>query len=174
VPALLVTQAGTNEVVQILFVLGISYPVGVSLNFLARIVGPANQRTAIDLASDPALNAIKTAFETVFAMAAGKESWRYCYGIVAKHGYSVNVELFSRLDIFCRAMMTGSAITFVACIALWIAGHLAGGTYYLSWMLVASGSMSLVFLFSARTYSKAFVGAIYEGFYSWYVDTKLP
>jgi hypothetical protein len=110
----------------------------------------------------------------VFQIAAGKDSWRYCYGIVAKHGYSVNVELFSRLDIFCRAMMTGSAIVFIACSALWVFGRLVGGTGTWPWILAASASMFIIFLLSARTYSKAFVGAIYEGFYSWYVDKPVP
>lgn len=110
----------------------------------------------------------------MFQLPAGSDSWRYCYGIVAKHGYSVNVELFSRLDIFCRAMMTGSGITFLASLGLWGLGRLAGGTETLPWILIASGAMFIIFLYSARTYSKAFVGAIHEGFYSWYVDTKGP
>jgi len=141
---------------------------------LASLIPWANRRDAINLATDADRQAVHDAFRAVFQMAADAGSWRYCYGIVAKHGYAVNSELFSRLDIFCRAMMTASAITFLVSVTLWLVGRFEWSGQALLWILAGSALGFVVFLKSARTYSRAFVGAIYEGFYSWYVDAKLP
>jgi hypothetical protein len=165
---------GISETVLLALVVAASYPVGVGLNFLARFVKPANQRCAIDLANDQEYEHIKKAVEAFFHIGATPDSWRYCYGIVVKHGYSVNVDLFGRLDIFCRSIMTSGAIVFLVATALKLVGQFAWTTNTLWSVLLASAAIFMTFLFSARAYSRAFVSAIYEAFYSWYVDTKLP
>jgi hypothetical protein len=167
------SDRGANEVVLILFVLAVSYPVGVSLNFLARLIPWANCRSKVDLVGDANLTHIKDAHEAFFQIDASEDSWSYCYGIVAKHGYSVNMELFSRLDIFCRSMMAGSAIIFLAAIALALLRLFEGSNVQLALAVVCSAVAFLTFLVAARTYSRAFVRAIYQGFYSWYADHKL-
>ncbi|MEA3040673.1 MAG: hypothetical protein QOC65_162, partial [Sphingomonadales bacterium] len=52
---------GSNDLVTTLFCVVVAYPVGVALNFLARFVGWANQRSSVDIASDPALRHVKDA-----------------------------------------------------------------------------------------------------------------
>lgn len=162
-----------GEAVLVLFVLAISYPIGVALNFLAQIVGWANCRSKVDLVNDAELKHIKEAVQAFFKIDAGTNSWSYCYGIVAKHGYSVNMELFSRLDIFCRSMMAGSALILLTTLGLKVAGQFQGSGSQLVLTIGLSATAFCVFLIAARTYSRAFVEAIYEGFYSWYADAKL-
>lgn len=154
----------------IAFQLGSAYPVGVALNYLARFVRPANLRSSVDLASDPEHDHVRKAVEAVFKIPATPDSWRYCYGIVAKHGYSVNVTLFAQLDIFCRSMMTASLLVAVWTAVVWVTGRMQLPAHYGAALVTVSGIFFLIFLFSARTYSRAFVSAIYEGFYTWHVD----
>ena len=162
-----------NEIVSVLFALAVSYPVGVALNLLARVVPIANRRSKVDLEGDPDFAAVKTSFETFFQISAGPNSWSYCYGIVAKHGYAVNVELFARLDIFSRSMMAASALVFLSTAAGAAFGRVLMTGPLVPLVPVAALVSFCIFLRAAQIYSVAFVRAIYEGFYSWYVDTRL-
>jgi hypothetical protein len=163
---------GLDGVMLAILVLAVSYPLGVGLNFLARFVRPANQRSASDPATDPRLRHIKDSFEAFFGILADDQAWRYCYGIVVKHGYSVNVQLFAQLDIFCRSMMAGSGIVVFVSIASRVLSPGRWDTVSFAATVSVSAASFVIFLFSARTYSRAFVGAIYEGFYSWLCESK--
>jgi hypothetical protein len=163
---------GLSDVMLAILVLAVSYPVGVGLNYVARFVRPANQRGTINPATDPRLKHIKDAFEAFFNIPADAEAWRYCYGIVVKHGYSVNVQLFAQLDIFCRSIMAGSGIVVGATLASKLVNPSRWDPLSLGATLAVASASFVIFLLSARTYSRAFVSAIFEGFYSWVRDSQ--
>ena len=149
-------------------VFSLSYGLGVALNILGGFIPFSKFRTYWDHGRRPD-NAVSDAISSFFNIEADDDSWKYCYGICQKTGYSVNVELFRRLEIFCRTTFAAFLILSVA-----YAAHLIlfGFNVFLFCMLLANIVSAFLFLFGARIYSQAFVGAIYQGFYTWYVVHK--
>lgn len=146
----------------------VAYPLGVGLNFLGNLVRWSNARSKVDPVNQYA--DCKEAF-AFLRLPINNDLWRYCYGIVAKHGYSANVDLFAKLEIFSRSVMAGSLIV---SIEILVAMQAFGKwTDWHHWASLAIAVISaLTFLFAARRYGQSFIKSIYEAFYSWYIDDK--
>lgn len=119
--------------------------------------------------------AIRDAIEEHFGVDVTDNSWKLCFGTVAKHGYSSNTLLFQGLEVFSRSMMAVCALAFGALVVKTTVGPLA---YAIEWADLRAEAVlciiSLIGVFqfrrSAKSFSQGFVASIYEGFYSWYVE----
>ena len=116
--------------------------------------------------------AIQSAIRSHFRIDADEKSWAFCYGACTKHGYSPNTQLFQGLTVFCRSMMMAMLFASVAFLIGMGTEFCLTGTLTLSPLLFAAVSFALALAFrsGATAYDHAFVGSIYEGFYSWYCE----
>lgn len=155
--------------------LALSYSLGVVFNVMADFIKHADKRY-IPLNEDNEeesyglkLLAIKAAVEDTFKLEWSDASWRLCYGIAHKTEYSPNIELFAKLNIFCRSMMVSMAFITAALIIKMI--HEGSVAPYCSFTILTS-LFSFSFFKGAQLYSKSFSSAIYESFFSWYTHEK--
>lgn len=135
--------------------------------------------------SDETECAIRSAVEKTYKIRFTNDSWRLCYGTCVKNGLSANVHLFLGLEIFCRSMMVASAFFSASLILAMMFGsqnpHINNQpACVLFFALGVAQVCAGAFYLGARKYSRVFVSAIYQGFYSWYCErnwlqqTELP
>lgn len=172
-----ISQALNNPALWFIF-LAAAYAIGVVLNNsynLWKISGSRDYWTVADGQLPAYKVAIKQAIKTHFQIEADEKSWAFCYGTCNKHGFSPNTQLFQGLAVFCRTMMMGMAFSTLIYAAAAVATAIADQTVPSTLLILTGGSMLLAFAFrsGAIAYDKAFVGSIYEGFYSWYCERDM-
>jgi hypothetical protein len=157
--------------------LSVSYALGVLMNTLSGLWRIRDFRKYWTSTPSPRETAIRSAIEQHFGVGVDDSIWSLCYGPCVKHGYAANVQLFLGLEIFCSSMTIASAISS----AILIVG--AATAFLCSYPSVFSPEMKLalgvgfalavpIFRRGTGSYSRAFVGSIYEGFYSWYCEPE--
>lgn len=169
-------SAFSDDFTRIALLFALSYALGVLFNVAAGLVPyidlkykPLNEDDEPDTFDGLRVLKIKDAVKDVFDLDCENSAWRLCYGIAHRTDYSPNIELFAKLNVFCRSMMIATLlITLIAILeaislrcfeTALLAGFCLIGTY--------------MFALGARLYSQSFASAIYEAFYSWYVHERL-
>jgi hypothetical protein len=151
-----------------------AYALGVALNSLGGYIRIKGYRKYWSSAPSEMEQAIHEAILEHFGIHPDDNSWRLCYGTVIKHGYGSNTQLFLGLDIFCRAMTVTSMLSGMLFLVA-LCGALRSSAAVLPWIVCSATALALTWLFcrGTRTYSQAFVGSIYEGFFSWLCDERV-
>jgi hypothetical protein len=151
----------------------LAYAVGVMLNALASLSNLGDNR--IYFADPPTAikSEVSKAIESYFGVTPDEQSWKFCLGICAKHGYSANTQLFQGLFVFCRSMCVCCLLGSAMILAMQAYSQIGFDPVDLSSLIVAVCGLlsSWIFYTGVRIYTRSFVGSIYEGFYTWHRET---
>lgn len=151
-----------------------SYAIGVLLNALASWANPADNRVYWQGAATDYKHAVRKSFEDYFGFPATEDSWRFCYGICAKHGYAANTQLFQGLYVFCRSMVVNCVFGAVLLtFGLFIGFPQQSSPGYTLVTILASLCAAGIFYLGVWTYTRSFVGSIYEGFFTWHQENHV-
>ncbi len=169
----LVGRVAQLDVAGFMIIIAIAYAIGVAANIIAGLLNilfvPSRD---VEIP-----NAVKLAITSFFSLDFDKNSWKYCYGIAHKHGHSAKSQILSNLDVFCRSMSVICAIGAVSGIITKIVIcnstlETPSANFPIAIFSTIIGIFCITFIFGARTYSHAFVGSIYQAFFSWYTETQ--
>jgi zinc transporter ZupT len=160
----------TWTVSSIIVAASLAYAVGVMLNALASLTNLGDNRIYWAKSDNGSKLAVKQSIADYFEIEPDESSWKVCYGICAKHGYAANTQLFQGLFVFCRSMcvncILGALLIFISQIIQWLEKSSIDQASV--WICVASALSAVIFYKGVRTYTRSFVGSIYEGFYTWH------
>jgi hypothetical protein len=159
-----------KKVVVSIVVFCFSYSIGTAFNIVSTFVTgkipSLFERKDYFQRSASHVPIIHAAVADYFKIVPGKESWKLCYGICHKNGYTVKTELFSRLFVFCKSLTVCFFIVLITHIlAICISISISWQDFFITVGLFLA---CIIFVSGSRTYSRAFTSSIYEGFYSYY------
>jgi len=169
-----VYDIASNGFLSAAIFIALSYAIGVLCNIIAEFF-PFLDNRAEALDEDKykdidKFEKIKVAFSDVFDVEWSEHAWRLCYGITHHTDYSSNIELFAKLNNFCRSTLVSWLGVFVF---VFINAMLEGNWSVKVWYLVLLAVGIFLFGKGARQFSGSFSSAIYESFYTWYIHKKI-
>ena len=141
-----------------------AYAAGTALNIVGSFLKLDNKNYWNG--DDKHIAKIREAVQEYFKTETTERSWKLCYGVCHKNGYTVKSELFSRLNVFCRSMALCLLLLVLLATCIMVTNRTLSAKYI--WVFWLLGTGALIFAYGARLYSRAFIGSIYEGFNSYY------
>lgn len=140
----------------------LSYVFGLITNIISGLV------PKLDLRSDDHSEILDQRVLEAYLDFFGKEydatAWKWCYGIVVKHGYAINTDFFQGVYVFCSSIFVALAALVPLYLWAWIYRDISVlaiiGILFAAW----------AFFRGSQKYSKLFALSILEAFYSYWVE----
>jgi len=165
-----------NNFIIVSVFLASSYALGVLFNIVADLIPGIDKRYVkydediVEVSYGLKLIEIKRAIKNVFNIEWTDSAWRLCYGIAHKTSYSPNIELFAKLNIFCRSMLVSTILLNAAVVCSMI---IYNQVIPFLPSFITLFIISVLFRKGSRLYSQAFSSAVYEAFYTWYCHQRI-
>lgn len=105
-------------------------------------------------------------YEDFFGKKYDGTAWKWCYGIVTKHGYAVNTDFFLGVFVFCSSVFTSLLCIVPLLVYSWLVNN---SPFYPVIVVLAA---CLAFWKGSRKYSRVFSISILEAFYSYKMDNR--
>ena len=140
----------------------LSYVFGLIANIISGLVPRLDTRN--DDHSKILSQRVVDAYAEFFKHEYDTSAWKWCYGIVVKHGYAVNTNFFQGVYVFCSSMFVSLAILVPIYIWAW---------YFKDFSVLPVfiiPAAALAFARGSQKYSRLFALSILEAFYSYWIE----